>query len=114
MKKYTDNNFLDGKLTIISLPEKSLTIGRFEIYDQNSDNILNFNASTKCLENDEFNINTGIKIIKLKLAKQYYNHMKNYNFSTLIEAKRTINSTQEKLNYINKKLAHINYEIENF
>lgn len=113
MKKYTDHNFLDGKLTIISKPEKNLTLGRLVTYDPDSDTILNFNAFTKCNPNDEYNIYTGYKIIKLKLAKQYYAYIKKHNLAILNEAKRTTNSAQAKLNYANKKLIHIKYELEN-
>lgn len=114
MKKFTDYNFLNGKLTIISKPENNITIGRLCVYDEYSDSIINFNAYSSCNPNDTFDINTGIKITKLKLAKQYYKHNKQILKKIMSHNLHTYNSLQNKLNKTTKKLNNINFELNKF
>lgn len=114
METLIDDNFLNGKLTIVSRPENNVTIGKLDLYDETIDDFITFTTCTICDELDTFDISKGQTIVKLKLAKLYYTYYyKNYK-SVIRDSNKTIKFYQDKLKFVTDKLAHINYELSKF
>lgn len=112
MKTMTDNNFLGGKLIITT--QNNTTIGRLQTYNTLSDELIDFIATTTCKPDEDFNTNTGIKIIRLKLTKKYYSYVKQYHTTIINKHSKIVSNSQNKIEFLNKKLNHIQSELQKF
>lgn len=100
---YTDDNFLNGKLNISICVDKKYTEAHFTIYDEDVDEIMEFIATAKCKKDDEFNEQTGIDIVKLKIVKNYYSFKKNCARHKIDILNKELNEIQTQYNYFDKK-----------
>lgn len=114
MKIISDDNFLGGTLTVMTKLNIKMTLGRLVIYDSLIDEFVTFTDTTICLPEDEFKPEVGAKIVKLKLARQYYNYVRRQNRLIINNCGKTLNTAQRNLEHINKKLKHIQYELKKF
>lgn len=106
MNKYVDDNFLSGRLIIIADDATRITTGRFIIYDEAEDKIKTFTATTTCRKDTEYNENTGIEIVKLKIAKNYYSYKKR-------QARKKKDKLEQQLLEVDKSYIHSNKKLEN-
>ena len=111
METLIDNNFLNGKLTIVSWEATNMTIGRLTVYDEISDTMVDFLSCSTCKKPDTFNKNKGIKIVRLKLAKQYYAYIRKREQKALSQLEQAIKKHVKIFGHANRKLNNIEYEL---
>jgi len=114
MKIMTDDNFLGGTLTIVSKSKNNITIGRLIIYDGSEDEFHEFTAITTCKPTDTFVAETGMKVVRLKLTKQYYQHLQRKNKSVINKYEGKVQDAKNNLKTINKKINHLQQELQKF
>ena len=107
MKTVQTMDILDGKMTFVFMPESKLTLGKFDIYID--DTLHTFTAMATCLELDTFDIQTGKDIVALKLQQKYFSRMKaitNKKKRKLQQQMKTLESVDydKKLYGVNSRL----------
>lgn len=107
-----DNNFLNGKLSIVS--EDETIFGRLVVYDSFIDTYVDFTCSANCADGDNFNAADGIKLVKLKLAKKYHTYVKQRQMLFIKEYEKLLKAARRKAIAANNKINHIDYELSKF
>ena len=115
MKKiitYKDDNFLGGTLILQVDEALKSTKGSFTFYDENLEQNVNIQATSKCHKTDTFDEKTGIEVTKLKIVKQYYSYIKhsadeaiNFANGILKVAKLDKEYATKKINNVKKALS---------
>lgn len=109
---YMDDNFLGGILEITVDEESKITEGSLtfpvceECAEEHHEPVV-FYASTKCKKTDTFSEKEGVEIVKLKIVKAYYSHIKRcarYNIDNLTEL---LSMYQRDYEYASRKLENV-------
>lgn len=103
MTIYSDGNYLNGQLQI-DLTD-TLTTGCFKTWID--DELITFKASAKCDETDTFNTDKAIRIIKLKIANQYYTYKKRQINQNIKKAENILKHAYNEENHCDYKLHNI-------
>lgn len=115
MKRIIEDNYLDFRLVIdIDSANKTVSgslVNVIEVpWGEECDEI--YSATAICREPDKFTELRGIKLVKLKLAKQYHADMK-YLYGDMVRKQReSLSKNEETLKYHLKKLENIEHTMK--
>lgn len=91
-----------GKGLIVSYPP--YTFGNIIIYKEETDSFIQIKASVKCSNNDTFDLQKGVRLVKIKLARQYHRYNKQYTTSQIQKYRKKLKSLESQLEYYNRKI----------
>ena len=116
MKRIIEDNYLGFRLEIEVDSLNKIVVGslfdivRYPWGDEEYEEV--YSAVATCQDVDKFTELKGIKLVKLKLAKQYHADMKYLYGDVVRELKKALRESEEILNYHLKKLDNIEHTMK--